>query len=55
MTDMQSIKEMIEFATLWIPKGMQNAISPSIAFWLDSLTRNDNITSKECKTKSCLK
>ena len=29
----------------------QNAISISIAFCLDVLIRNENITSEECKTK----
>ena len=31
MTDMRSIKEMIQCVTLRIPKGMKNAISISIA------------------------
>ena len=53
--DMTSIKEMIQCATLGIPKGMKNAISISIAFCLDFLIRNENITSEECKTKNCLK
>ena len=33
----------------------KNAISISIAFCLDFLIRNENITSEECKTKSHLK
>ena len=32
-----------------------NAVSISIAFCLDSLTINENITSEECKTKNRLK
>ena len=49
------MKEMIQCATLGIPKGMKNAISISIAFCLDVLIRNENITSEECKTKNRLK
>ena len=55
MADMSSIKEMIQCATLEIPKGMKNAISISIAFCLDFLIRNENITSEECKTINRLK
>ena len=37
----------------WDPKeNKRNAISISIAFCLDFLIRNENITSEECKTKS---
>ena len=43
------MKEMIQCATLGIPKGMKNAISICIAFCLDFLIRNENITSLECK------
>ena len=35
MTDMYSIKEMIQCATPGIPKGIKNAVSISIAFCLD--------------------
>ena len=46
---------MIQCATLGIPKGMKtNAISISIAFCVDFLIRNKNITSEECKTKNRL-
>ena len=55
MTDMRNIKEMIQCATLGIPKGMKNTVSISIAFCLDFLIRNENITSEECKTKNRLK
>ena len=33
----------------------KNAVSISIAFCLDFFIRNENITSKECKTKNRLK
>ena len=46
---------MIQCATRGIPNGMKNAISISIAFCLDFLIRNENITSEECKIKSRLK
>ena len=45
---------MIQFSTLGIPKGIKYAISMSIAFCLDLLIRNENITSEECKTKKPL-
>ena len=38
---------MIQCATLGIPKGMKNAVSISIAFCLDLLIRNENITSED--------
>ena len=38
---------MIQCGSLGIPKGLKNAISISIAFCLDFLIRNENITS-EC-------
>ena len=47
------MKEIIQSATLGIPKGMEKAISISIAFCLQSET--ENITSGECKTKNRLK
>ena len=43
---------MIQCATLGIPKGMKVEISISIAFCLDVLIRNENITSEECETKT---
>ena len=52
MTDMWSIKETIQRATLSIPKGIKNAVSISIAFSLDVLIRNENITFEERKTKN---
>ena len=55
MTDMWSIKERIQCASLGIPKGMKNAIYIFIAFCLDFLIRNENTPSEECKTKSRLK
>ena len=40
----------------WDSQGNEtNAISLSIAFYLDFLIRNENITSEECKTKNRLK
>ena len=35
----------------WDSQGNESAISISIAFYLDFLVRNENITSEECKTK----
>ena len=55
MVDMRSIKEMIQCATLGIPKGIKNVISMSVAFCLDLSIRNENITSEECKPKNRLK
>ena len=49
------MKEMIQCATLGISKGMKNAVSISVAFYLDILIRNENITSEDCKTKDRLK
>ena len=49
------MKEMIQCATLGIPNGLKKMqFSFSIAFCLDFLIRNENITSKECKTKNRL-
>ena len=45
-------KEIIKRETLWIPKGMNNGISISIAFSVDILIKNENIISEECKTKN---
>ena len=42
MTDMPSIKEIIQRATLGIPKGMKNADSISVAFSINILIRNEN-------------
>ena len=40
----------------WDSQGDEkNAVSFSIAFCLDVLIRNENITSEECKTKNRLK
>ena len=40
----------------WDSQGDEkNAVSISIAFCLDFLTRNENITSEECKAKNSLK
>ena len=55
MADMWIIKEIIQRATLGIPKGMKNAISISTAFRLDFLIRNGNIISEGHKTKNRLK
>ena len=55
MTDMKSIKELIQRATLGIPKGIKNAISIFIAFSLNFFIRNENIISDERKTKNRLK
>ena len=49
------MKEMIQCVTLGVLKGTKNAVSNSIAFCLDFLIRNENITSEECKTKNRLK
>ena len=46
------MKDIIQRATLRIPKGMKNAVSISTAFSIDMLIRNENIISKERKTKS---
>ena len=56
MIDMWRIQEIIQRATLGIPKGMKkNAISISIAFSINILIRNENITSEQHKTKKPLK
>ena len=56
MSDMSTIKKMIRCAILGIPQeNEKNAISISIAFCLDFLIRNENITSEKCKTKNRLK
>ena len=46
---------MIQCATLGIPKGMRNEISISIAFSIDILVRNENITSGKRKTEAVQK
>ena len=51
MMDMQSIKEIIQYATLGIPKGMKKSVSISSAFSLDVLIRNEGIISKETENK----
>ena len=55
MMDMLTIKEIIQSVILGIPKGMKKCSFCFIAFSLDFLIRNENITSEECKTKKCLK
>ena len=56
MTDTSRIKEIIQRATLEIPKGMKkNVISSSIAFSIHTLIRNENITPEKRKTKNRLK
>ena len=55
MMDMFSIKEIIQRVTLWIPKGMKNAISVSVAFNVHILIRNENTISEKGKTKNRLK
>ena len=47
-----SIKEIIQHANVWIYKEMKNAISISLAINDDNLIRNENIISKERKTKT---
>ena len=42
------MKEKIQCTILGILKGMKNVISISIAFCLDFLIGNENITSEEC-------
>ena len=49
MTDTSSTKEIIQRATLWIPEGMNNVISISIAFIVDILIRDENTISEEQK------
>ena len=40
---------------LWDSQGEEkNAVPMSVAFYLDFLIRNENITSEECKTKNRL-
>ena len=51
MTDILIIKEIIQRATLWIPKETKNAISISVALSIEILIRDKNIISEECKTK----
>ena len=56
MTDIVSMKEIIESAILGIPKGTKkNAISIPIAFGIDILIRNENIISEKYRTKDRLK
>ena len=51
MTDMRSVKEIIQRATLGIPKGVKNAVYISTAFSIDISMRHENIISEEHKTK----
>ena len=46
---------MIQSAILGIPKGMKKCNFYSIAFCLDFLIGNENITSEDCKTRNRLK
>ena len=55
MADLGSIKEMIQCATLGIPKGMKECNFYFYCFCLDFFIRNENITSEECKTRNRLK
>ena len=41
-------KEMIQYASLGIPKGIKNEISIPVAFYLDFLIETENITKKSC-------
>ena len=52
MTNILSIKEIIQHETLWIPKGMKQAISVSIAFSVGILIRNKNIIPRNAKQKT---
>ena len=47
-----SIKEIIQHANVWIPKGMKNAVSIYIAFTNDILIRNEHITPRNTKQKA---
>ena len=49
--DNLNIKEIIQRATLWLPKECKNAIPIFIAFSIDVLIRDENIISEERKTK----
>ena len=51
MTDMWSIKEIIQHVALGIPKGI-NAISIFIALSINISIRNENVISEEEKTKN---
>ena len=55
MTDILSTKEVVQSATLRIPKGMKNAISISITVSNHILIKIENIISEEYKTKNRLK
>ena len=55
MRDILSTKEVLKSATLQIPKGIKNAVFIPIPFRVDILIRNENIVSKEYKTKKDLK
>ena len=52
MVDMYIIIEIIQRATLGIPKGMKKCNFYFIAFSINILMRNENITFKEHKTKA---
>ena len=53
-TDISSTREIICPETLVIPKRMKNAVLISIALEIEILIRNENIASKEHKTKQLL-
>ena len=46
MTDILSTKEIAQPATLGSPKGIKNAVSVSTVSDVESLIRNENITSE---------
>ena len=52
MTDMWSMKEMIQCVALGIPKETKKCNFCFYCFCLDFFIRNENITSEECKTKT---
>ena len=52
MTDILSIEEIIQRATLWIPKGIKNCNFYSIAFSINILVRDENIIFEEWRTKT---
>ena len=55
MTDILSTKEIIQQATLVIPKRIKSALSISITFSVYILIIYENIISEEHKTKNRLK
>ena len=53
--DILSTKEIIYLVALRIPERMKNAISFFVISGVDIFIKNEHITSKEHKTKNCLK